>query len=63
MEFSHEKHYGRDCFYPLNIKAQHFVEAFPHSSGKRKSLSLNQIKILKKSGVPLNIKEKPIQLV
>ncbi len=58
MSFCHEIHYGRDCFYPLDVKAKKFVEAFPHSSGKRKSLTIEQINILNDLGVPLIIKEK-----
>lgn len=57
MNFSHKQHYGRDFFYPTDCKAQRFVDAFPTSSGKRKSLTLDQMHILKDLGIPFVIKE------
>lgn len=57
MRFSHKQHYGKDFFYPANVKAKMFVEAFPHSSGKRKSLTLEQIRIMKEIGITFIIKE------
>lgn len=57
MNFCHKQHYGRDLFYPENQKAKKFVEAFPHSSGNRKSLTLHQMYIMKEMGVPFVIIE------
>ena len=57
MNFLHQVHYGRDCFYPLDKKAEKFLKAFPHSSGKRKSLTLEQVSMLNELGIPLLIKE------
>ncbi len=57
MNFSHKQHYGKDFFYPTDPNAIKFVEAFPTSSGKRKSLTLNQMHLLKDLGVPFVIKE------
>ena len=51
MKFEHSMLYGRNCFYPIGKAAKSFVEAFPHSSGKRKSLTLEQIKLLHKIGI------------
>lgn len=57
MNFCHKQHYGKDFFYPDNFNAKKFVDAFPHSSGKRKSLTLHQIKIMKEMGISFLIKE------
>ncbi len=57
MNFSHKQHYGKDFFYPNDFNAKRFVEAFPTSSGKRKSLTLTQMHLLKDLGVPFVIKE------
>lgn len=57
MNFSHKQHYGRDFFYPTDFSAKKFVDAFPTSSGKRKSLTLDQMQILQDLGVPFVIKE------
>lgn len=53
MRFAHSTLYGRDCFYPVGKKAKEFIESFPHSSGKRKCLTLDQMRILQKIGAPL----------
>lgn len=57
MNFLHQQHYGKDLFYPNDDKAKKFVEAFPHSSGKRKSLTTDQMHILKDVGVHFNVRE------
>jgi len=59
MKFEHAKQYGRDCFYPIGKNAKSFIEAFPHSSGRRKCLTLEQMRILKKIGAPIKISQKP----
>lgn len=56
MNFSHKQHYGRDFFYPENQQAKKFVEAFPHSTGKRKSLTLDQMQVMKEIGIYFVIK-------
>ena len=58
MHFFHKQHYGKDFFYPESSIAKKFVEAFPGSSGKRKSLTLNQMHIMKELGIDFEIKEK-----
>jgi len=58
MKFEHAKSFGRDCFYPIGKNAKKFIEAFPHSAGKRKCLTLKQMKILKKIGTPIRISRK-----
>ncbi len=57
MNFCQKHHYGKDFFYPSDSNAKKFVEAFPHSSGKRKSLTRDQMHILKDVGVPFIIRE------
>lgn len=55
MNFSHKVHYGKNLFYPINELAKRFVEAFPSSSGRRKSLTLVQLNIMKEMGVPFSV--------
>lgn len=57
MEFHHKHQYGKDFFYPLSIKAKKFLNAFPHSSGKRKCLTLDQMNLMKEIGMNFSIKE------
>lgn len=57
MNFCHKTHYGKDFFYPTDTNAMRFVDAFPHSSGKRKSLTLDQLQILKEIGAPFVVRE------
>lgn len=58
MNFCHDVQYGKDRFYPVDPKSKKFVDAFPSSSGKRKSLTLEQLTILNELGVPFIIREK-----
>lgn len=51
MNFFQKHIYGKDLFYPSNNDAKRFVEAFPTSSGKRKSLTKSQISVLKEIGI------------
>lgn len=57
MKFMKERYYGKYFFYPITVRAKKFVEAFPHSNGKRKSLTSEQIDIMKEMGVPFDINE------
>lgn len=57
MIFCHKHHYGKDLFYPTSENAIKFVSAFPGSSGKRKSLTKNQMQIMKDLNVSIIIKE------
>ncbi len=57
MDFCHKAVYGKDLFYPSNNDAKRFVEAFPSSGGKRKSLTKNQLAVLKDAGIQLVITE------
>ncbi len=58
MKFEYAKICGRDCFYPIGRDAKSFLEAFPHSSGKRKCLTLDQMKLLRKIGTPIKVSSK-----
>lgn len=58
MQFSKQIVYGRECYYPVNAIAKKFIQAFPNSAGKRKCLTQDQYKLLKKLGVILDKKDK-----
>ncbi len=61
MHFCHKHIYGKDLYYPANGEAKMFVEAFPGSSGKRKSLTLGQLQTMKKIGISFEIKTQTLQ--
>lgn len=55
MKFSSRHTYGKEYFYPSNKKAESFLTIFPHSSGKRKCLTKNQIDELKELGFKIKL--------
>lgn len=47
---------GKTLFYALDTVAEHFLKTFPHSQGKRKSLTKSQVKMLAALGVEIRIR-------
>ena len=51
MLFAHKRQFGKDYYYPITENAKKLLEAFPHSNGKRKSLTLDQLHVLERLGL------------
>lgn len=58
MIFCHKNKYGKDFFYPIDEKAESFVNAFPTSGGKRKCLTVEQITLLQTIDTSLQVQSK-----